>query len=155
MSNKINEIFCFICGKSIDINCYYSHYIDCKDNFFDEDNLKIIIFETPFFIDNLLNELDSSDLDNEKINNINKKFKNIYNNLRKNSDILTPQIKQENFLDFNMDNNIVNNTKKRKLTYDKKINFTIYQKTIIKRLNKICKEDVNQLKTKFSFKKYI
>ena len=94
MSNKINEIFCFICGKNFNINEYYLHYIDCKENFLDENNSNIIIFETPFFIDNLLNELNSNNVNNEKIININKKFKNIYNNLRKeNNNFLTPQIK--------------------------------------------------------------
>ena len=147
MSNKINEIFCFICGKNFNINEYYLHYIDCKDNFLDENKSNIIIFETPFFIDNLLNELNSNNLDNEKIININKKFKNIYNNLRKdNNNFLTPQIKQENhFVNLNI--------KKRKLTFDiKKINVGLIRKEIIKKFNKIKKEDVKNLNTNFSFK---
>ena len=147
MSNKKNEIFCFICGKNFNINEYYLHYIDCKDNFLDENKSNIIIFETPFFIDNLLNELNSNNLDNEKINNINKKFKNIYNNLRKdNNNFLTPQIKQENHF-VNLGN------KKRKLTFDiKKINVGLFRKEIIKKFNKIKKEDVKNLNTNFSFK---
>ena len=147
MSNKINEIFCFICGKNFNINEYYLHYIDCKDNFLDENKSNIIIFETPFFIDNLLNELNSNNLDNEKINNINKKFKNIYNNLRKdNNNFLTPQIKQENHF-VNLGN------KKRKLTFDiKKINVGLFRQEIIKKFNKIKKEDVKNLNTNFSFK---
>ena len=147
MSNKINEIFCFICGKNFNINEYYLHYIDCKENFLDENNSNIIIFETPFFIDNLLNELNSNNLDNEKIININKKFKNIYNNLRKdNNNFLTPQIKQENHF-VNLGN------KKRKLTFDiKKINVGLIRKEIIKKFNKIKKEDVKNLNTNFSFK---
>ena len=134
MSNKKNEIFCFICGKNFNINEYYLHYIDCKDNFLDENKSNIIIFETPFFIDNLLNELNSNNLDNEKINNINKKFKNIYNNLRKdNNNFLTPQIKQENHF-VNLGN------KKRKLTFDiKKINVGLFRQEIIKKINKIKK----------------
>ena len=147
MSNKINEIFCFICGKNFNINEYYLHYIDCKDNFLDENKSNIIIFETPFFIDNLLNELNSNNLDNEKIININKKFKNIYNNLRKeNNNFLTPQIKQENHF-VNLGN------KKRKLTFDiKKINVGLFRQEIIKKFNKIKKEDVKNLNTNFSFK---
>ena len=147
MSNKKNEIFCFICGKNFNINEYYLHYIDCKDNFLDENKSNIIIFETPFFIDNLLNELNSNNLDNEKIININKKFKNIYNNLRKdNNNFLTPQIKQENHF-VNLGN------KKRKLTFDiKKINVGLFRKEIIKKFNKIKKEDVKNLNTNFSFK---
>lgn len=147
MSNKINEIFCFICGKNFNINEYYLHYIDCKENFLDENNSNIIIFETPFFIDNLLNELNSNNVNNEKIININKKFKNIYNNLRKeNNNFLTPQIKQENhFVNLNI--------KKRKLTFDiKKINVGLIRKEIIKKFNKIKKEDVKNLNTNFSFK---
>ncbi len=147
MSNKINEIFCFICGKILNINEYYLHYIDCKENFLDENNSNIIIFETPFFIDNLLNELNSNNVNNEKIININKKFKNIYNNLRKeNNNFLTPQIKQENhFVNLNI--------KKRKLTFDiKKINVGLIRKEIIKKFNKIKKEDVKNLNTNFSFK---
>jgi hypothetical protein len=147
MSNKINEIFCFICGKIFNINEYYLHYIDCKENFLDENNSNIIIFETPFFIDNLLNELNSNNVNNEKIININKKFKNIYNNLRKeNNNFLTPQIKQENhFVNLNI--------KKRKLTFDiKKINVGLIRKEIIKKFNKIKKEDVKNLNTNFSFK---
>ena len=147
MSNKINEIFCFICGKNFNINEYYLHYIDCKDNFLDENKSNIIIFETPFFIDNLLNELNSNNLDDEKIININKKFKNIYNNLRKdNNNFLTPQIKQENHF-VNLGN------KKRKLTFDiKKINVGLFRQEIIKKFNKIKKEDVKNLNTNFSFK---
>jgi hypothetical protein len=147
MSNKKNEIFCFICGKNFNINEYYLHYIDCKDNFLDENKSNIIIFETPFFIDNLLNELNSNNLDNEKIININKKFKNIYNNLRKdNNNFLTPQIKQENHF-VNLGN------KKRKLTFDiKKINVGLFRQEIIKKFNKIKKEDVKNLNTNFSFK---
>ena len=147
MSNKKNEIFCFICGKNFNINEYYLHYIDCKDNFLDENNSNIIIFETPFFIDNLLNELNSNNLDDEKIININKKFKNIYNNLRKdNNNFLTPQIKQENHF-VNLGN------KKRKLTFDiKKINVGLFRQEIIKKFNKIKKEDVKNLNTNFSFK---
>ena len=147
MSNKKNEIFCFICGKNFNINEYYLHYIDCKDNFLDENKSNIIIFETPFFIDNLLNELNSNNLDDEKINNINKKFKNIYNNLRKdNNNFLTPQIKQENHF-VNLGN------KKRKLTFDiKKINVGLFRQEIIKKFNKIKKEDVKNLNTNFSFK---
>jgi len=150
MSNKINEIFCFICGKQFDLNDYYSHYIDCKDNFLNENNLNIIIFETPFFIDNLLNELNSNDLDSEKIININKKFKNIYNNLHKEtqSNFLTPQIKQENHLDVNLNN------KRRKYTYDKKMNFNLFQKQIIKRFNKIRKEDVDNLNTNLKIQNF-
>ena len=147
MSNKINEIFCFICGKNFNINEYYLHYIDCKENFLDENNSNIIIFETPFFIDNLLNELNSNNVNNEKIININKKFKNIYNNLRKeNNNFLTPQIKQENhFVNLNI--------KKRKLTFDiKKINVGLIRKEIIKKFNKIKKEDVKNLNINFSFK---
>jgi len=147
MSNKINEIFCFICGKNFNINEYYLHYIDCKENFLDENNSNIIIFETPFFIDNLLNELNSNNVNNEKIININKKFKNIYNNLRKeNNNFLTPQIKQENhFVNLNI--------KKRKLTFDiKKINVGLIRKEIIKKFNKIKKEDFKNLNTNFSFK---
>ena len=147
MSNKINEIFCFICGKNFNINEYYLHYIDCKDNFLDENKSNIIIFETPFFIDNLLNELNSNNVNNEKIININKKFKNIYNNLRKeNNNFLTPQIKQENhFVNLNI--------KKRKLTFDiKKINVGLIRKEIIKKFNKIKKEDFKNLNTNFSFK---
>jgi len=147
MSNKINEIFCFICGKNFNINEYYLHYIDCKENFLDENNSNIIIFETPFFIDNLLNELNSNIVNNEKIININKKFKNIYNNLRKeNNNFLTPQIKQENhFVNLNI--------KKRKLTFDiKKINVGLIRKEIIKKFNKIKKEDFKNLNTNFSFK---
>jgi hypothetical protein len=123
------------------------HYIDCKDNFLDENKSNIIIFETPFFIDNLLNELNSNNLDNEKIININKKFKNIYNNLRKdNNNFLTPQIKQENHF-VNLGN------KKRKLTFDiKKINVGLFRQEIIKKFNKIKKEDVKNLNTNFSFK---
>ena len=123
------------------------HYIDCKENFLDENNSNIIIFETPFFIDNLLNELNSNNVNNEKIININKKFKNIYNNLRKeNNNFLTPQIKQENhFVNLNI--------KKRKLTFDiKKINVGLIRKEIIKKFNKIKKEDVKNLNTNFSFK---
>ena len=147
MSNKKNEIFCFICGKNFNINEYYLHYIDCKDNFLDENKSNIIIFETPFFIDNLLNELNSNNLDNEKIININKKFKNIYNNLRKdNNNFLTPQIKQENHF-VNLGN------KKRKLTFDiKKINVGLFRQEIIKKFNKIKKEDVKNLNINFSFK---
>lgn len=147
MSNKKNEIFCFICGKNFNINEYYLHYIDCKDNFLDENKSNIIIFETPFFIDNLLNELNSNNLDDEKIININKKFKNIYNNLRKdNNNFLTPQIKQENHF-VNLGN------KKRKLTFDiKKINVGLFRQEIIKKFNKIKKEDVKNLNTNFSFK---
>jgi hypothetical protein len=143
----MNEIFCFICGKKIDLNEYYLHYIDCKDNFLDENKSNIIIFETPFFIDNLLNELNSNNLDDEKIININKKFKNIYNNLRKdNNNFLTPQIKQENHF-VNLGN------KKRKLTFDiKKINVGLFRQEIIKKFNKIKKEDVKNLNTNFSFK---
>lgn len=147
MSNKINEIFCFICGKNFNINEYYLHYIDCKENFLDENNSNIIIFETPFFIDNLLNELNSNNVNNEKIININKKFKNIYNNLRKeNNNFLTPQIKQENhFVNLNI--------KKRKLTFDiKKIKYGLIRKEIIKKFNKIKKEDFKNLNTNFSFK---
>ena len=146
MSNKKNEIFCFICGKNFNINEYYLHYIDCKDNFLDENKSNIIIFETPFFIDNLLNELNSNNLDDEKIININKKFKNIYNNLRKDdNNFLTPQIKQENhFVNLNI--------KKRKLTFDiKKINVGLIRKEIIKKFNKIKKEDVKNLNTNFNF----
>ena len=148
MSNKKNEIFCFICGKNFNINEYYLHYIDCKDNFLDENKSNIIIFETPFFIDNLLNELNSNNLDDEKIININKKFKNIYNNLGKdNNNFLTPQIKQENHF-VNLGNN-----NKRKLTFDiKKINVGLIRKEIIKKFNKIKKEDVKNLNTNFSFK---
>ena len=147
MSNKINEIFCFICGKNFNINEYYLHYIDCKENFLDENNSNIIIFETPFFIDNLLNELNSNNVNNEKIININKKFKNIYNNLRKeNNNFLTPQIKQENHF-VNLGN------KKRKLTFDiKKINVGLFRQEIIKKFNKIKKEDVKNLNINFSFK---
>jgi hypothetical protein len=147
MSNKKNEIFCFICGKNFNINEYYLHYIDCKDNFLDENKSNIIIFETPFFIDNLLNELNANDLDSEKIININKKFKNIYNNLRKdNNNFLTPQIKQENHF-VNLGN------KKRKLTFDiKKINVGLFRQEIIKKFNKIKKEDVKNLNINFSFK---
>ena len=148
MSNKKNEIFCFICGKNFNINEYYLHYIDCKENFLDENNSNIIIFETPFFIDNLLNELNSNIVNNEKIININKKFKNIYNNLRKdNNNFLTPQIKQENHF-VNLGNN-----NKRKLTFDiKKINVGLFIQEIIKKFNKIKKEDVKNLNTNFSFK---
>jgi 16S rRNA C1402 (ribose-2'-O) methylase RsmI len=150
MSNKKNEIFCFICGKNFNINEYYLHYIDCKDNFLDENKSNIIIFETPFFIDNLLNELNSNNLDNEKINNINKKFKNIYNNLRKEtqSNFLTPQIKQENHLDVNLNN------KKRKYTYDKKNNINLFQKQIIKKFNKIRKEDFEHLNTSLKIQNF-
>ena len=148
MSNQMNEIFCFICGKKIDLIEYYLHYIDCKENFLDENNSNIIIFETPFFIDNLLNELNSNNVNNEKIININKKFKNIYNNLRKdNNNFLTPQIKQENHF-VNLGNN-----NKRKLTFDiKKINVGLFRQEIIKKFNKIKKEDVKNLNINFSFK---
>jgi len=150
MSNQMNEIFCFICGKKIDLNEYYLHYIDCKENFLDENNSNIIIFETPFFIDNLLNELNANDLDSEKIININKKFKNIYNNLRKETqtNFLTPQIKQENHLDVNLSN------KKRKYTYDKKNNINLFQKQIIKKFNKIRKEDFEHLNTSLKIQNF-
>ena len=150
MSNQMNEIFCFICGKKIDLNEYYLHYIDCKENFLDENNSNIIIFETPFFIDNLLNELNANDLDSEKIININKKFKNIYNNLHKETqtNFLTPQIKQENHLDVNFNN------KKRKYTYDKKNNINLFQKQIIKKFNKIRKEDVEHLNTSLKIQNF-
>lgn len=98
-SEDIQKIFCFICGFSINKKSFISHYNECKNHYENSKINDIKPLEQPFYLNELLENLENENIENELISDFNYESKEIYLNRRiKKCDICDKNMSLEEFL---------------------------------------------------------
>ena len=103
-STDSSKIFCHICGLTINIKSFNSHYIECKNHYERSKISEIKPLEEPFNFKYFLLDIENDEIDNESISNFNEEFKFLYSNRRcKICQICEKNMTLEEYLEHNQE----------------------------------------------------
>ena len=141
VSSDSNKIFCFICGLTINIKTFNSHYEECKNHYERSKISEIKPLEEPLNFKYFLLDIENDEIDNETISNFNQEFKDLYSNRRcKTCQICEINMTLEEYLDHNQEFHSQNSNPERS---QKKAVSQKSSKKILKFLKDLAIEEVS------------